>query len=280
MAASLFAMFLLAVVTFPMFEGSSVIDSSARMDVCSACMTVMDKVPTLMSNGTTKVCSSYVSMQTLQKVCTYIQQQIVELVFGILEDEQGALQLTPLCFAKWETDMLAKMFQTQESSPEGSREGVSRSAETDGGPTRPKKGSGESDGPRKVKKGSGESDGPTIAKKGSGESDGPTKTKKGSGELEGPRTLLGFGAVDFDTKTMKRKSAESGSGETSGEPRSTIAPSDIQSMLFNQIQNPSREYEDRSQEISCLPTLTMMVYVACVVAIVYVLVNYSQKTRQ
>ncbi|WKY08383.1 hypothetical protein Q1695_007699 [Nippostrongylus brasiliensis] len=78
------------------------------MDVCSACTTVMDKVPTLMSNGTTvtkdllvqavkKVCSSYVSMQTLQKVCTYIQEQIVELVFGILEDEQGALQLTPLC---------------------------------------------------------------------------------------------------------------------------------------------------------------------------------------
>ncbi|WKY08381.1 hypothetical protein Q1695_007697 [Nippostrongylus brasiliensis] len=161
-----------------------------------------------------------------------------------------------------------------------SGEGASRSAETDGGPTRPKKGSGESDGPRKAKKGSGESDGPTKTRKGSGESDGPTKTKKGSGELEGPRTLLGFGAVDFDTKTMKRKSAESGSGETSGEPRSTIAPSDIQSMLFNQIQNPSREYEDRSQEISCLPTLTMLVYVACVVAIVYVLVNYSQKTRQ
>ncbi|VDL75079.1 unnamed protein product [Nippostrongylus brasiliensis] len=108
MSNSLFVALLLAAVALPQLEGKSALGGSARMDACTACTTVLDKVAQVVNGGTNiteefleevveNFCSKYLQMETLQQVCVNVQDYVIEAVFTLFKKAEGAVDTKAMC---------------------------------------------------------------------------------------------------------------------------------------------------------------------------------------
>ncbi|WKY08385.1 hypothetical protein Q1695_007700 [Nippostrongylus brasiliensis] len=107
MSSSLFVALLLAAAALPQLEGSA-LEGSARMDACTACTTVLDKVSQVVNGGTNiteefleevvqNFCSKYLQMETLQQVCVNVQDYLIEAVFTLFKKAEGAVDTKAMC---------------------------------------------------------------------------------------------------------------------------------------------------------------------------------------